>query len=155
VSSDDSGPSSWLLCRAGDRLCALPVEQVVEVMRAQPVEALKGTPDFVRGVSILRGAAVPVVDLAMLFGQPAGSPGRLATISTGTGVVALALDGVIGLRTLPPSAADALPPLVREAAGEAISCIETLDAGLLLRLRAARIVPEAVLALIERGAAAQ
>jgi purine-binding chemotaxis protein CheW len=124
-------------------------------MRPQPVEALKGTPDFVRGVSIIRGAAVPVVDLAMLFGRPAGSPERLATISTGTGLVALALDEVIGLRALPPSTADTLPPLVREAAGEAISSIETLDASLLLRLHAARIVPEALLASIGEGAAAR
>jgi hypothetical protein len=28
--------SSWLICRASTMLCALPIEQVVEIMRALP-----------------------------------------------------------------------------------------------------------------------
>jgi len=30
--------TSWLLCRSGTMLCALPIEQVLEIMRVLPLE---------------------------------------------------------------------------------------------------------------------
>ena len=58
----------WLLCRAG-RLLALPLENVVEVMRLLPVEPLPGMPSFIDGLCIIRGTPVPIVNAASLFGE--------------------------------------------------------------------------------------
>ena len=52
--------SPALLVRAGGRLCAVPLPQVVEVVRALPIDAIPGAPAFVRGLTIVRGRAVPV-----------------------------------------------------------------------------------------------
>jgi hypothetical protein len=38
---------SWLLCRAASTLCALPVEQVLEVMRVLPLEPFAAAPRYV------------------------------------------------------------------------------------------------------------
>ena len=139
VIASDSRFNQWLLCRAGERLCALPLETVVEVMRLLPIEPLAGAPPFVLGLCIHRGEPVPVVDAGLLFGEHAALSDRLVAIRAGSRVIGLAFTAVIGLRSIGAAAAADLPPLLREAAGEVISEIATLDAELLHVLDTARL----------------
>ena len=144
--NDLAAPS--LLLRVRGRLCALPLEHVVETMRPQPVRPVADTPPFVAGVSVIRGAVVPVVDVAR-FLDPSADPrdsaasaeARFVTVRTANRTVALAVDAVVGVRRLPEGAQGDLPPLLRDAGSEAVAAIGTLDAELLLVLRAARLVP--------------
>lgn len=152
-----SALSSALICRIGDRLLALPLTAVVETMRPLPVEAFGGTPTFIPGLAMIRGAVVPVVDVRLLLGaDQAGesAPERFVTVSTGHRIVALAVDAVLGLRTLDDVALPALPALLDSAGLEVLSAIGTLDAQLLLVLDRARLVPESVWALVPEPATA-
>src|SRR5579859_3793791 len=88
----------WLLCRAGPHLCALPLEQIAEVMRPLPFEPLADAPPFVRGVAVIRGVRVPVVDLARLLGQSKSVVTRLITVRAGGRLLALAVGEVLGLK---------------------------------------------------------
>jgi purine-binding chemotaxis protein CheW len=135
--------ASWLLCRVGQRLCALPLDNVVENLRLLPIMPLADAPRFVLGVSIIRGESVPVVDIGSLFGERA-KPQRMVTLGTDGGVVALVVDSVLGVRSLALDSVDELPPLLQDAAGDLVSAIGTLDAELLLLLRTTRIVPPAL-----------
>lgn len=139
VIASDTSPNKWLLCRAGARLCALPLETVIEVMRLLPVEPLAGSPPFVLGLCIHRGGPVPVVDAGLLFGEQTAPPDRLVAIRAGSRVIGLAFTAVIGLRPIATNVAADLPPLLREAAGDVISAIATLDAELLHVLNIARM----------------
>lgn len=134
-----------LLCRVGTRYCALPLACVVETMRPLQVEPLVGMPSFVRGVSVIRGALVPVVDAGALLGPADGAPRRrFVTIRSGDRLVALAVDEVLSVHELPRAALQELPLLVREASAEVVSALGTLDKELLLVLHAAHLVPEDV-----------
>jgi purine-binding chemotaxis protein CheW len=141
-SADEARPQSWLLSRAGMRLCALPLDSVVETMRLLPIEPVERSAPFILGLCVLRGGPVPVIDLARLFGERTGRPQRLVAIRVADRLVALAVDEVLGLRSIPSGA---LPPLLREAAGDVVSAIATLDAELLLFLDTTRVVSEDVL----------
>ena len=66
----DVSSASWLLCRAGARLCALPLQNVMETMRLLPIEPVAGAPRSVLGLCPIRGAPVPVVDLQSLLAEP-------------------------------------------------------------------------------------
>lgn len=137
-----NGRQHVLLVRTQSIACALPLADVTETMRALPVEPLAGAPRFVRGVAIIRGSAVPVIDLAMMLGASDEAPGgRFVTVRIGERCAAVAVDAVLGVRELEPSATAGLPPLLATVAGDVIDTIGTLDGGLLLALRAARIVP--------------
>jgi purine-binding chemotaxis protein CheW len=119
-------------------------------MRPLPIEPLAPAPAFVLGVSIIRGAATPVVDIALLLGSLASvPPQRLVTLKIGARRVALAVEGVIGVHALPAAALDEVPALLSGAANETVSAISTLDAQLLLVLQSARLVPESVWATID------
>jgi purine-binding chemotaxis protein CheW len=141
-----------LLFRVRARLCALPLAHVVETMRPLPVEPMAAAPSYVRGLAIIRGAPVPVVDVARLLGDESEPPhasarhlARFVTIKVADRGVALAVDGVIGVRTLELDSLRALPPLLGDAEVDVVGSIGTLDAELLLVLRSACLAPHDLL----------
>lgn len=128
-----------LLLRARGRTCALPLEHVLETMRALPVTPLAGVPACVRGASVVRGAAVPVVDLgALLSGDAPAAPARLVLVRCGERAAALAVDEVLGVGRLDASAAAPAPLL----SGGAVEALGARDRELLVVLSAARLVPD-------------
>ncbi|CAN7360944.1 chemotaxis protein CheW [Phenylobacterium sp. LjRoot225] len=133
-----------LLSRVGPRICAWPAAQVREVMRRLPTERAPSAPPFVCGLSIVRGGPVPVIDVALLLGEAASDLGYFVTVSCGDRVAALAVDGVMGVRRLPPAALHALPPLLDGADHAFVSQIGALDDQLLFVLDSARIVSDDV-----------
>lgn len=140
-----------LLVRAGRQLCALPLEHVDETMRPQPVHAVAGAPRFVRGLAVIRGVPVPVVDAASVLGDEALHPARFVTIRTAHGRVAFAVDHVLGVSRIDRNTVSHLPPLLAHANVDIVAAIGTLDAELLMVLRSIRLVPEAVWTTIEAG----
>lgn len=139
-----------LVCRVLTRFCALPLEHVLETMRPLPVNPVAGVPRFVGGVAIIRGAPVPVVDLAWLLAGDTGTPKRFVTVTAGDRHVALAVEAVIGVRNLPTGSLTDLPPLLRNVKADTVTAVGTLDDELLVVLQSARLVPESVWDLIER-----
>ena len=89
-----------------------PIALVVEAMRPLPVEPFAGARGAVRGLSVVRGTAIPVVDLGLLLG---GAPvdlssGRFVTLRLGERRIALLVGGVLELRALDLNQLDSLPP---------------------------------------------
>lgn len=138
-----------LLCRVGDLMCALPLEHVEEAMRPLAVEVIGGLPSFIRGLAIVRGAPIPVIDASSLLGRGTSHPSRFVTVKTGSRRIALAVDAVVGVVEIPRGSLDALPLLFQDASLDVISAIGTLDADLLLVLRTARLVSEELWAVLD------
>jgi len=116
---------------------------VIETMRPLPLasggEAIPG----LAGIACVRGAAVPVLDLATLLGAPARPPRRLVTLRVATRTVGLLVEEVEGLVHVDPAAdMEALPPLLQGLAGGAVEAIHRADRELALVLTAARLLPE-------------
>jgi purine-binding chemotaxis protein CheW len=152
VSSRESGVRPSLICRVGSRLCALPLESVIETMRPLPIRSIEGAPDLVLGVAIVRGSPTVVVEAARLFDGPGSGPARFVTLRVGERVIALSVDEVIGIRKLSSASLGGVPGLLKEAVGDAVSAIGTLDAELLLVLDGMRLVtPEQLAELAEEA----
>ncbi len=130
-----------LLVRAGGRACAIPLVHVIETLRPRPVIPASGVPPFVLGASVVRGAAVPVVSLALFLGAPAAAPARFVLVRCGSRAAALGVDGVAGVASLAGVERDATP-LLGAGADAAVEAVGALDGELLVLLRAARIVPD-------------
>lgn len=139
----------FLLCRVGLHLCALPLEHVVETMRPLPVDIVGGTPQFVSGLSIIRGVPVPVVDTGSLLGVGESRPARFVTVKAGSRLVVLTVDAVLGVRVIPVESLQDLPPLLSNAPAELIAAIGAIDSELVLVLRTACVVPESIWAVLE------
>ncbi|NTX51662.1 chemotaxis protein CheW [Myxococcus sp. CA039A] len=69
--------------RAASQTYALESRFVLEVVRAAEVVPLPGSPPTLRGLTLLHGEVLPVVELAPLFGRaPAESSGPLLVLGT-------------------------------------------------------------------------
>ena len=75
-----SPPSSLLRMAVGGVAMAVPIDDVREILEVGRLTALPRTPDFVRGVMNLRGAVVPVIDLAARVGMAAITIGRRSCV---------------------------------------------------------------------------
>jgi purine-binding chemotaxis protein CheW len=117
------------------------------------VEAIAGVPAFIRGVAVIRGVPMPVVDAGLLLTGVASHPTRFVTVKTGSGRLALAVDAVVGVVEMSPGSLDVLPPMLRGAGLDAVSAIGRLDADLLLVLQSGRLIPEELWAGIDAGCA--
>lgn len=140
-SESASKGSRFLLCRAGARIAALPIEHVIETMRPLPIEPLATRARAVLGAAIVRGRAVPVVSVAAAMAADEGSVGRFVTISAAGRTVALAVESVLGIDAL-SGLAEPLPPLLSEA--DAVRSLRVLDDALAMVLDSALLVPEDV-----------
>jgi purine-binding chemotaxis protein CheW len=135
--------SSYFLLRSASRICALPLASVVEVFRPLPLRPVQGSPPYVAGLAVIRGAAIPVVDLERLLGGRGGAePGRFVTLRVGSRSIALAVESVLGVRSLAESVFHALPPLLSDSEHPVIDALGSLDSELLVLLSAGRILPE-------------
>lgn len=134
----------------GTEALAVPIDDVREILEVGRLTALPRTPDFVRGVMNLRGAVVPVIDLAARVGQPptvlgrrscvvvveaghhggdpaaeaAGDAAHAADEADGgdeTLVVGLLVDAVFEVFDVPPSGVEPVPPLGTRIAGSFLS----------------------------------
>jgi purine-binding chemotaxis protein CheW len=73
-------PCSLLRMTVGGDVLAVPIEDVHEILQVTRLTPLPRTPAFVRGVMNLRGAVVPVIDLAARLGGPVSELGRRSCI---------------------------------------------------------------------------
>lgn len=132
-----------LVVRAGGHHCALALPDVEETMRPLAIEPVEGAPDGVRGLALIRGVPVPVVDLATVLGCPGGQRWtRFVSVRAGRRTVALAVDAVVGIREFDASTLNQMPPLVQGANPEIIESVGALDAELFLVLKTACLLRE-------------
>lgn len=133
-----------LLVGNGGILCALPLGVVGETMRPLPIEPLQGCPEFVAGLAVVRGEAIPVVSLPLLTGVRDAETRRFVTLRTGGGRIALAVQRVVGVRRLDPAALAAAPPLLGDMRPAIVARLGTLDGALLVVLDSGRLLPDAM-----------
>jgi purine-binding chemotaxis protein CheW len=143
----------FLLCGIGTYVGALALRDVRETMRPLPIEPLTGAPSFVLGLTIVRGSPTPVIDAARLLGASASpSPSsfsRFVSLKLDERSVALAVDTVLDVRSLPEATLATTPPLLQTASADLAPLIGSLDMKLLLVFEAARLVPDSIWKILQ------
>jgi purine-binding chemotaxis protein CheW len=114
-------------------------------MRILPVRAMRAQPPFVRGLALIRGEMLPVVDLAAILGSLDGQLGaRLVVLRIGERRVALEVDAVLGIRPIDAGALAPTAPMLQEALPAPVALLGSLDGAALAVLDTARLLPEEV-----------
>lgn len=114
---------SMLRMAVSEEVLAVPIEDVREILQVGRLTPLPRTPEFVRGVMNLRGAVVPVIDLAARLGLTATVVGRRSCIvivechaldeeeGPSVLVVGLLVDAVFEVFDCSAAAIEAVPPM--------------------------------------------
>ncbi|MNX23552.1 CheW-like domain protein [compost metagenome] len=135
-----------LLVKSRSRLVALPMASVVETMRPLPITPLPGLARVVRGLSVIRGLPVPMLDLGMWLDGEESQATRVVTFRAGERIAGLLVDEVLGVEDLEAQALHALP-FDGEGALEAVGAV---DSQILVVFQAARAVPDAAWEALSR-----
>lgn len=155
MSTPPRDAATTLIARVRALRVAIDLAYITEVMRPLPVSPVGQMPSFVAGVAIVRGAPTIVVDAGALLAE-AEAPAwtRFIALRTSSGPVALAVEGVVGVRALDRGGLRELPPLLAMVRTETIAAIGVRERELLVVLDAARVVPPSAWATL-RGMEAQ
>ncbi len=97
--------SRYVVFELGRNPYAVRIENVREVVRSTKITPVPGMPDWLPGVANVRGDVLSVVDLARFLNVGDDSPRRgvlVAQSDDGQLVIGLLVNGVVGIRRLPP-----------------------------------------------------
>jgi len=112
--------------RVGNAVYALDVAQMREVVRWQTITPLPVAPRLIEGVIDLRGAVVPVVDLARALqagAVVASSTARIAIVESDGLVMGLAVDAALEVISVDAIALEDPPALATQAGYDAVRAV--------------------------------
>ncbi len=131
----------------GQRFC-IDIMSVREIRGWIPATPLPHAPDFLRGVINLRGAALPVVDLAARLGFPVGEPTprhAVIVVQLQGQIVGLLVDSVSDILNVSPSAIQPTPDVASTMAREFLRGVIAADKGMISVLRVDKLAPSDIL----------
>lgn len=119
----DAGPGSdecFVTFLVADEHYALPAAEVSEIVTLPRLACLPQSPPALLGMANLRGAVMPVASARALLGRPGkpGTPSARAIILAGPTPVALAVDAVERIVTIPAAQIETAPAAITARPGE-------------------------------------
>lgn len=106
-----------------EQVYALEVATVREIVRIQEITPLPNAPALIEGVIDLRGAVIPVLDLAKVLGRGSADKGtnaRIVVLEIDGLVLGLWVDAATDVLTLDPHRLEDVPQLATHAGYDAI-----------------------------------
>ncbi|WP_343731997.1 chemotaxis protein CheW [Duganella sp.] len=104
------GGQQYLTFMLGSEVYAIGILGIKEIIEYGELTTVPCLPAFIRGVINLRGAVVPVVDLAARFGRQAGAPTRRTCVvivearaDDATHDIGIMVDAVNAVLDIPPA----------------------------------------------------
>ena len=119
------------------------ISAVEAIIKMQPITVVPHTPHFVEGVTNLRGAVLPVIDLRKRFGLAQDSiskNSRIVVIVLGKTKVGMIVDGVSEVLQVPEDAIEPTPPMITSVDTTFITGIAKIDNRLVILLELSKVL---------------
>jgi purine-binding chemotaxis protein CheW len=132
--------------RVADQEFCVDIMQVRDIRGWTPTTAIPHSPHYVRGLINLRGAVLPVIDLAARFGLPTTNPTSRNVIvfaETGRQTVGLLVDAVSDILTVVGDAIQATPDVASDVAKNFVEGLLTIEGRMVGLIGLDRIIPSA------------
>ncbi len=127
----------------GNEYFGINIADVESIVKMQAVTALPKAPAFVEGITNLRGAVLPVIDLRKRFGMPeaaATKNSRIVVVVMGDTKVGMVVDGVSEVFSIPEEAIEAVPPMATGVNAAFLSGIAKLEGRLVILLDLSKVL---------------
>ena len=151
-----AGAAEFLSFRLGRESYGIEILKVQEIRGYETPTALANAPEFIKGVINLRGVIVPILDLRIKFGLPAGYDGLTVVIilDIGERVVGVVVDSVSDVLTLAPGDRRPTPEFASATFDTRyITGLGTVDGGMIILLDIQRLVLSSDMALVDEAVA--
>jgi purine-binding chemotaxis protein CheW len=121
----------------------IDIAAVEGIVKMQAITPIPHAPDYVEGVTTLRGAVLPVIDLKKRFGIKAGEhtrETRIVVVFMGELKVGMIVDAVSEVLTIEDTIIEPTPPMISTVATEFIIGIAKIDTRLVVLLDLAKVL---------------
>jgi purine-binding chemotaxis protein CheW len=119
------------------------IERVESIIKMQPITQLPHVPDFIEGVTNLRGKVLPVIDLRKRFGleaREADKHSRIIVVNVDQTEVGMIVDQVSEVLTVPEAAVEPAPAITTTIDSAFITGIAKLDQRLVILLDLGKVL---------------
>lgn len=69
--AEDDMHGKYLIFYLNNQEFAIAIRYVVDIINIQPFTPIPNVPEYVRGITNLRGKVIPIIDVLLRFGKPA------------------------------------------------------------------------------------
>ena len=130
--------------RVGDQDFCIDITSVLEIRGWTPVTPLPEAPAYMRGVVNLRGAILPIIDLAVLLGLPTSEPSARHAILVarcGGRTVGLLVEAVSEIVQIDGTTLQQTPEMGRSEGASLVAGIFAVDGGMISLLEMDNLLP--------------
>ena len=129
----------------GSEQFGIRIAAVESIIKMQPITVIPHAPEFIKGVTNLRGKVLPVIDLRQRFGLPPkveDKRNRIIVVSINQTEVGMIVDGVDEVLTVPAQAIEPAPAIATTVDSAFITGIARLEKGLVILLDLDKVLSE-------------
>ena len=151
----DTQSSEFLVFSLGDEEYAVDILKVQEIRGYENVTRIANAPDFIKGVTNLRGVIVPIVDLRIKFHLDKveyGGQTVVIVVNVAERVVGIVVDGVSDVMTLSPDQIKPAPEFGVALSSDYLSGLGSLDDRMLVLVDIDKLLTSEEMALVDRTA---
>jgi purine-binding chemotaxis protein CheW len=119
------------------------IAAVESIIKIQPITVVPRAPQFVEGVTNLRGKVLPVIDLRKRLGLPHEAPARdarIVVVEMGGATVGMVVDGVTEVLRINPESIEPPSPLVTTVDSAFIKGIAKVNDSLVILLDLSKVL---------------
>ena len=123
--------------RLADQMYAFRIEGIQEIVIPDSVTRMPQVPDYVEGVSNLRGTIIPIINLRRLFDleeKPKDDETRTIVVNVGTRTIGCSVDAVTQVIKITPEMIQPAPDIVKSDGAAYIAGFAKQDNGLVILL---------------------
>jgi len=131
--------------RVGDQEYCVNIMAVREIRGWSPATSLPQTPGYMRGVINLRGAVLPIMDLAARLGMPMVEPtvrSVFIVVQAGDRTVGLLVDAVSDILSINDDMVQATPDVACDTVRSFVRGIISIEERMISEISLDRILPE-------------
>lgn len=131
--------------KVGNQEFSVDIMGVREIRGWAPATPLPQTPPYMRGVMNLRGAVLPIMDLAVRLGLPATEPSArsvIIVVRSGEKLIGLLVDAVSDILTITPDMLQPTPDVACDRVRNFVRGLIALDGRMISQIALERVMPE-------------
>ena len=152
--SAEASNQEFLVFSLGDEEYAIDILKVQEIRGYENVTRIANAPEFIKGVTNLRGVIVPIVDLRIKFHLERveyGGQTVVIVVNVADRVVGIVVDGVSDVMTLTPEQIKPAPEFGVTLSSDFLSGLGSLDDRMLVLVDIDKLLTSEEMALVEKA----
>ena len=135
----------WVTFQLGDEIYGVLVKNVREILRINNISPVPGAPDYIVGITNIRGNVISVIDGRSRINQAPKDHtdlSRMIVMESEDDIVAVVVDRVADIIDLPESMLDSSPKLAKGESSKYISGVISHDDDLIIILDSEKFITD-------------